>query len=47
MSTLTFLVLFIPVLALALLVVNTLLAVNKPDSEKVSPYELNPCSINK
>jgi NADH:ubiquinone oxidoreductase subunit 3 (subunit A) len=39
MSTLTFLVLFIPVLAVALLLVNTVLAVNKPYSEKVSPYE--------
>nr|YP_011002856.1 NADH dehydrogenase subunit 3 [Backusella lamprospora]WPR14057.1 NADH dehydrogenase subunit 3 [Backusella lamprospora] len=35
----TFFVLFIPVLALVLLVVNALLAVNKPYSEKVSPYE--------
>lgn len=39
MSTLTFLILFIPVLTLVLLVVNQLLAVNKPYSEKVSPYE--------
>lgn len=39
MNTLTFFVLFIPVLVLVLLVVNTLLAVNKPYSEKVSPYE--------
>jgi len=39
MSTLTFLVLFIPVLAVILLLVNTVLAVNKPYSEKVSPYE--------
>ncbi|KAG2195734.1 hypothetical protein INT47_004838 [Mucor saturninus] len=39
MSTLTFFVLFIPVLTLVLLVVNQLLAVNKPYSEKVSPYE--------
>lgn len=47
MSTLTLLVLFIPVLAVILLVANLLLAVNKPYSEKVSPYELNLCSINK
>lgn len=47
MSTLTLLVLFIPVLAVVLLVANLLLAVNKPYSEKVSPYELNLCSINK
>lgn len=39
MSTLTFFILFIPVLTLVLLVVNQLLAVNKPYSEKVSPYE--------
>jgi NADH:ubiquinone oxidoreductase subunit 3 (subunit A) len=39
MSTLTFLVLFLPILTLVLLVVNGLLAVNKPYSEKVSPYE--------
>nr|YP_010480821.1 NADH dehydrogenase subunit 3 [Gongronella sp. w5]UVN15645.1 NADH dehydrogenase subunit 3 [Gongronella sp. w5] len=39
MNTLTFFILFIPVLVLVLLVVNTLLAVNKPYSEKVSPYE--------
>ena len=39
MSTLTLLVLFIPVLTLVLLVVNQLLAVSKPYSEKVSPYE--------
>ena len=39
MSTLTLLVLFIPVLAVILLVANLLLAVNKPYSEKVSPYE--------
>jgi len=40
MSTLTLLVLFLPILTLVLLVVNGLLAVNKPYSEKVSPYEL-------
>lgn len=39
MSTLTFFVLFIPVLTAVLLVVNVLLAINKPYSEKVSPYE--------
>lgn len=39
MNTLTFFILFIPVLVLVLLVANTLLAVNKPYSEKVSPYE--------
>jgi NADH:ubiquinone oxidoreductase subunit 3 (subunit A) len=39
MNTLTFYFLFIPVLALILLVVNQLLAVNKPDVQKVSPYE--------
>jgi len=37
--TLTFFFLFVPVLVAVLLVVNQLLAVNKPDSEKVSPYE--------
>jgi len=47
MNTLTFFIFFIPVLVLVLLVVNQLLAVNKPYSEKVSPYELNLCSINK
>jgi NADH-quinone oxidoreductase subunit A len=39
MNTLTFFILFIPALVLVLLLVNTLLAVNKPYSEKVSPYE--------
>ena len=39
MNTLTFFFLFIPVLVFLLLIVNQLLAVNKPDSEKVSPYE--------
>ena len=39
MSTLTFFILFIPVLTLVLLIVNQLLAINKPYSEKVSPYE--------
>lgn len=39
MNTLTFFILFIPVLTVVLLVVNKLLAINKPYSEKVSPYE--------
>jgi NADH-quinone oxidoreductase subunit A len=39
MNTLTFFFLFIPVLVLALLVINQFTAVNKPYSEKVSPYE--------
>jgi len=40
MSTLTFYLLFVPIFISVLLTVNQLLAINKPDSEKVSPYEL-------
>jgi NADH:ubiquinone oxidoreductase subunit 3 (subunit A) len=39
MNTLTFYFLFIPVLAVVLLIVNQFTAVNKPDVQKVSPYE--------
>jgi NADH:ubiquinone oxidoreductase subunit 3 (subunit A) len=39
MNTLTFFILFIPLLVLVLLLVNQLISVHKPDSEKVSPYE--------
>lgn len=39
MNTLTFFILFIPVLVLALLLINQFTAVSKPYSEKVSPYE--------
>jgi len=39
MNTLTFYLLFVPVFISVLLIINQLLAINKPDSEKVSPYE--------
>ena len=39
MNTLTLFILFIPVLVIILLVLNLLLAVHRPDSEKVTPYE--------
>ena len=39
MNTITLFILFIPVLVLILLLVNLLLAVHRPDSEKVTPYE--------
>ena len=35
----TVLFLFVPVLVAILLVLNVLLAVHKPDTEKVTPYE--------
>jgi NADH:ubiquinone oxidoreductase subunit 3 (subunit A) len=39
MNALTVLFLFVPVLVAILLVLNVLLAVHKPDTEKVTPYE--------
>lgn len=39
MNTITLFILFIPVLVLILLMLNLLLAVHRPDSEKVTPYE--------
>lgn len=39
MNAITLLILFVPVLVLILLFVNLLLAVHRPDSEKVTPYE--------
>ena len=39
MATITLFILFVPVLVVILLVVNLLLAVHKPDSEKVTAYE--------
>lgn len=39
MSAITILFLFVPVLVAILLVLNVLLAVHRPDSEKVTPYE--------
>ena len=41
--TMTVLFLFVPVLVAILLVLNVLLAVHKPDTEKVTPYE---CGFN-
>lgn len=38
-NTITLFILFVPVLVLILLIVNLLLAVHKPDSEKVTAYE--------
>lgn len=39
MTTISIFILFVPVLTLILLLVNLLLAVHRPDSEKVTPYE--------
>ena len=39
MNTLIFFIFFVPILVLILLILNQLLAVNNPDSEKISPYE--------
>lgn len=39
MTSITILFLFVPVLVAILLVLNVLLAVHRPDSEKVTPYE--------
>src|ERR1700712_2350289 len=39
MSALTILFIFVPVLVAILLVLNVLLAVHRPDTEKVTPYE--------
>lgn len=39
MNALTVLFFFVPVLVAILLVLNVLLAVHKPDTEKVTPYE--------
>lgn len=41
--TVTVLILFVPILVMILLVLNLLLAVHKPDTEKVTPYE---CGFN-
>lgn len=39
MNTITLFLIFIPILVIILLFVNLLLAVHRPDSEKVTPYE--------
>lgn len=39
MNTITLFLIFIPILVLILLGLNLLLAVHRPDAEKVSPYE--------
>lgn len=39
MNTITLFFFIVPILALVLLVANLLLAVHRPDSEKVTPYE--------
>lgn len=39
MNTITLFLIFIPILAIVLLCANLLLAVHRPDSEKVTPYE--------
>ena len=41
--TMTVLFIFVPILVMILLVLNLLLAVHKPDTEKVTPYE---CGFN-
>lgn len=37
--TITIFILFIPILVIILLIANLLLAIHRPDSEKVTPYE--------
>lgn len=39
MNTLTFYFFFVPIFVFILLIINQFLAINKPDNEKVSPYE--------
>jgi len=39
MSTLSLFIIIVPILVTVLLVVNLLLAVHRPDSEKVTPFE--------
>ena len=39
MNSLLMLFIFVPILVIILLALNLLLAVHRPDSEKVSPYE--------
>ena len=39
MNTITLFLIFIPILVVILLFANLLLAVHRPDSEKVTPYE--------
>lgn len=39
MTAMTVLFIFVPVLVAILLMANVLLAVHKPDAEKVTPYE--------
>lgn len=39
MNTITLFILFIPVLTVILLLLNFILAIHRPDSEKVTPYE--------
>lgn len=39
MNTITLFLIFIPILVIILLFANLLLAVHRPDSEKVTPYE--------
>lgn len=39
MSAIIIFIILVPVLVLILLIVNILLAIHRPDSEKVSPYE--------
>ena len=41
--TITVLIIFVPILVMILLVLNLLLAVHRPDTEKVTPYE---CGFN-
>ena len=41
--TVTVLLIFVPILAVILLLLNVLLAVHRPDTEKVTPYE---CGFN-
>jgi NADH:ubiquinone oxidoreductase subunit 3 (subunit A) len=44
MNQLLIYLLITPIFTIVLLSLNLLLAVNKPDNQKLSPYELIPCS---
>lgn len=39
MSAISFLLIFVPALSIILLILNIVLAVTKPDSQKISPFE--------
>jgi NADH-ubiquinone oxidoreductase chain 3 len=43
MNTLTIFIIFTPIFVISLLLINFIVAINQPDSEKLSPYE---CGMN-